>query len=75
MFLLNLLLNNLIISFEQVVLSYHIIEVIKLLMLIQNLAEQGVDACLDLVLLCKQFDMFGCHLFLQDFLINLRKIP
>ena len=40
-----------VVPFEQIILSDHLIEVIKLLMLIEDISKQRVDSILHLVLL------------------------
>ena len=46
-----LILDYFVIPFEQVILSDHFIEVVKLLMLVEDISKQRIDSILYLVLL------------------------
>lgn len=67
--------NYFIIPFEQVILSDHLIEVIKLLMLVEDISKQRIDAILHLVLLREQLDVFFPHQLLLVLQVDLTEIP
>jgi hypothetical protein len=67
--------NYFIIPFEQVILSDHLIEVIKLLMLVEDISKQRIDAILHLVLLGEQLDVFFPHQLLLVLQVDLTEIP
>ena len=70
-----LILNYFVIPFEQVILSDHLIEVIKLLMLVEDISKQRIDAILHLVLLGEQLDVFFPHQLLLVLQVDLTEIP
>jgi hypothetical protein len=70
-----LILNYFVIPFEQIILSDHLIEVIKLLMLVEDISKQRIDAILHLVLLGEQLDVFFPHQLLLVLQVDLTEIP
>jgi hypothetical protein len=70
-----LILNYFVIPFEQVILSDHLIEVIKLLMLVEDISKQRIDAILHLVLLREQLDVFFPHQLLLVLQVDLSEVP
>jgi len=70
-----LILNYFVIPFEQVILSDHLIEVIKLLMLVEDISKQRIDAILHLVLLREQLDVFFPHQLLLVLQVDLGEVP
>jgi hypothetical protein len=70
-----LILNYFVIPFEQVILSDHLIEVIKLLMLVEDISKQRIDAILHLVLLGEQLDVFFPHQLLLVLQVDLSEVP
>jgi hypothetical protein len=70
-----LILNYFVIPFEQVILSDHLIEVIKLLMLVEDISKQRIDAILHLVLLGEQLDVFFPHQLLLVLQVDLGEVP
>jgi hypothetical protein len=70
-----LILNYFVITFGQVILSDHLIEVIKLLMLVEDFAKQRIDPILHLVLLGEQLDVFFPHQLLLVLQVDLSEVP
>lgn len=64
-----------VVPFEQIILSDHLIEVIKLLMLIEDISKQRVDSILHLVLLGEQLDVFFPHQLLLVLQVDLGQVP
>ena len=69
-----LILDYFVIPFEQIILSDHLIEVIKLLMLVEDISKQRIDAILHLVLLGEQLDVFLSHQLLLVLQVDLGEV-
>jgi hypothetical protein len=66
-----LILDYFVIPFEQVILSDHFIEVVKLFMLVEDISKQRIYAILHLVLLGEQLDVFFPHQLLLVLQVDL----